>query len=143
MSAGPWITGILPPHVVGPDVGTSAALFAAASAPDRFRSLTVGTGGAAVPLQLGGVLAYPTDLPVLRDLLPGIQTPVHVINGRRDGVVPPANAEYLRQRLPRCQVDLIDAGHFIWKDAAEDYATLVLDWRGGGYLNPIEQSVHD
>jgi pimeloyl-ACP methyl ester carboxylesterase len=37
-------------HIVGPDVGTSAALFAAAAQPGRFRSLVVGTGGAAVPL---------------------------------------------------------------------------------------------
>jgi len=41
------------PHVVGPDIGTSAALFAAATHPGRFLSLVVGTGGAAVPLQLG------------------------------------------------------------------------------------------
>ena len=44
-------------HVVAPDVGTSAALFAAASHPERFASVTVGTGGAAVPLQLGEPLA--------------------------------------------------------------------------------------
>jgi len=44
------------PHVVGPDVGTSAALFAAALHPGRLRSLVVGTGAAAVPLQLGDPL---------------------------------------------------------------------------------------
>jgi pimeloyl-ACP methyl ester carboxylesterase len=32
------------PHVVGPDIGTSAALFAAASHPGRFLSLVVGGG---------------------------------------------------------------------------------------------------
>src|SRR5262249_4917432 len=41
------------PHIVGPDVGTSAALFAAAAQPGRFLSLVVGTGGAAIPIQLG------------------------------------------------------------------------------------------
>src|SRR5499427_1844779 len=41
------------PHIVGPDVGTSAALFAAAAHPERIASVVVGTGGAAVPLQLG------------------------------------------------------------------------------------------
>src|SRR5262249_20592802 len=45
--------GLEHPHVVGPDVGTPAALFAAAAEPDRFLSLVVGTGGTAVPLQLG------------------------------------------------------------------------------------------
>src|SRR4051794_31319099 len=41
------------PHVVAPDVGTSAALFAAAAHPDRIASVVVGSGGAAVPLELG------------------------------------------------------------------------------------------
>jgi pimeloyl-ACP methyl ester carboxylesterase len=48
--------GLEHPHVVGPDVGTNAALFAAASQPGRLRSLVVGSGGAAVPIQLGGAL---------------------------------------------------------------------------------------
>jgi len=41
------------PHILAPDVGTSAALFAAAAHPERIASLIVGTGGVAVPLQLG------------------------------------------------------------------------------------------
>jgi pimeloyl-ACP methyl ester carboxylesterase len=41
------------PHILAPDVGTSAALFAAAAHPENLASVTVGTGGAAVPLQLG------------------------------------------------------------------------------------------
>ena len=41
------------PHIVGPDIGTPASLFAAARHPDRFRSLVVGSGGAAFPLNLG------------------------------------------------------------------------------------------
>ena len=134
--------GLANPHVVGPDVGTGAALFAAAMYPGRLRSLVVGSGGAAFPLQLGGVLkewvetqdletwrrtdprlivaasiatldryvpsdaaredflssyegdrfvesmryvrSYPTDLPVLRDLLASLQTPVQHIAGDRD-----------------------------------------------------------
>jgi pimeloyl-ACP methyl ester carboxylesterase len=44
------------PHVIGPDVGTTAVLFAAARHPDRLRSLIVGGGPAAIPLQLGGAL---------------------------------------------------------------------------------------
>src|SRR3954468_1953526 len=43
------------PHIVAPDVGTSAALFAAAEHPERFASVVVGTGGAAIPLQLGTI----------------------------------------------------------------------------------------
>jgi pimeloyl-ACP methyl ester carboxylesterase len=41
------------PHIVGPDVGTAAALFAAAAHPERIASVIVGTGGVAVPIQLG------------------------------------------------------------------------------------------
>jgi pimeloyl-ACP methyl ester carboxylesterase len=41
------------PHIVAPDVGTSAALFAAAAHPERFAGVIVGSGGAAVPLELG------------------------------------------------------------------------------------------
>jgi pimeloyl-ACP methyl ester carboxylesterase len=48
--------GLKSPHVVAPDVGTAAALFAAASHPGRLRSLVVGSGGTAVPLQLGSLL---------------------------------------------------------------------------------------
>ena len=49
--------GLDTPHIVGPDVGTAAALFAAAAHPERIASVIVGTGGAAVPLQLGEPLA--------------------------------------------------------------------------------------
>ena len=45
------------PHIVAPDVGTAAALFAAAGHPERIASVIVGTGGAAVPIQLGEPLA--------------------------------------------------------------------------------------
>jgi pimeloyl-ACP methyl ester carboxylesterase len=183
--------GLDNPHVVGPDVGTAAALFAAALHPGRLRSLVVGSGGAAVPLQLGSVLkdwvaapdldsfrgtdprqivagaladieryqlpdavredylssyegdrmvesmryvrAYPAELPVLRDLLPQIQTPVQIIAGQHDPAVPPVNAEFLDQRLPHSKLDLLDAGHFTWEDAADDYAALVTSWWSGGY----------
>ena len=45
------------PHVVGPDVGTSAVLSVAAADPELMASATVGSGGAAVPLELGEPLA--------------------------------------------------------------------------------------
>jgi pimeloyl-ACP methyl ester carboxylesterase len=183
--------GLEKPHVVGPDVGTGASLFAAALYPGRLRSLVVGSGGAAFPLQLGGVLrdwveapdlegyrradprqivagaltdieryelpqfvredylssydgdrfvesmryvrSYPTELPVLRDLLPEIQTPVQIIAGGRDPAVPPVNAEFLHERLPNSKLDIIDAGHFTWEDGADEYAALVTGWWGGGY----------
>src|SRR6476646_7757051 len=57
--------GLNTPHVVAPDVGTSAALFAAALHPGKLRSLVIGSGGTAYPLQLGGVLMDFVDAPDL------------------------------------------------------------------------------
>jgi pimeloyl-ACP methyl ester carboxylesterase len=186
--------GLENPHAVGPDIGTGALLFAAALYPGRLRSLVVGSGGSAFPLELGSVLkdwveapdleayrradprqivdaaltsdleryalpdfvredylssyegdrfvesmryvrSYPTELAALRELLPEIQTPVEIIAGRRDPVVPPVNAEYLHERLPHSKLDIIDTGHFTWEDGAEEYASLVTSWWAGGYAN--------
>jgi pimeloyl-ACP methyl ester carboxylesterase len=44
------------PHVIGPDVGTPARLFAAASHPHRFRSIVAGSGASTYPLQVAGTL---------------------------------------------------------------------------------------
>lgn len=72
--------------------------------------------------------AYPAELPVLADLLPGIRTPVRIIAGVRDAVVPSVNAEFLHDRLPDSRLDFVDAGHFCWEERPELYAELVSDW---------------
>jgi pimeloyl-ACP methyl ester carboxylesterase len=181
--------GLEHPHVVAPGTGTAAALFAAARHPGRLRSLVVGSGAAAVPLQVGGMVkeiieapdldgfrradprqlvttalsgirryplpeavrddyltcyqgdrfaeslrylrSYPADLPVLAGLLPRIGTPVQIIAGAGDTAVPPVNARFLHERLPHSKLDVIDAGHFTWEDAAADYAALVTSWWRG------------
>jgi pimeloyl-ACP methyl ester carboxylesterase len=183
--------GLEQPHVVGPDVGTGAALFAAADNPGRIRSLVVGSGAASFPVELGGrlqewvlapdlealgrvdarlivagalnlleryelpksvrddylsaydgdrfvesaayVRAYPSELQTLSELLPEIETPVQVIGGLWDYAVPPSNHRYLHQRLPNNKLDLVDAGHFTWEDAADTYADLVTSWWAGSY----------
>jgi pimeloyl-ACP methyl ester carboxylesterase len=79
------------------------------------------------------VRAYPSELPVLGELLPGIETPVQIIGGLWDWAVPPSNHRYLDQRLPNSRLHLIDAGHFTWEDAADTYADLVTSWWAGGY----------
>ena len=59
------------PHVVAPDIGTSATLFAASAHPDRFASLVIGTGGAAVPVTVGSPLkdwVEATDLEPYRQI---------------------------------------------------------------------------
>jgi pimeloyl-ACP methyl ester carboxylesterase len=172
------------PHIAAPDVGTSAALFAAAAHPERFAGVIVGTGGASVPIDLGEPLRswvldpdldkyrrmdphaivgaaidtiaggvaddvradyltgyegdrfvesmryvrrYPEELPELAELLPRIETPVTIINGRHDRVVPLANAEFLDERLPDSRVVIIDAGHFVWEEAPAEYAAAIVD----------------
>ena len=63
------------------------------------------------------------QLPELAELLPLIETPVTVINGRHDRVVPLANAEFLVQRLPNSRLVIIDKGHFVWEEAPAEYAS--------------------
>lgn len=60
--------GLRKPHVVGPDVGTSTLLFAAANHPDAFASITVGSGAAAYPLEVGSSLKWLIELPSLEPL---------------------------------------------------------------------------
>ena len=178
-------------HLVAPDIGTAAGLFAAALRPDPLLSVVVGSGGAAVPLQLTGPLAewvaapdlapyramdpraivgaaldtirgyelpaevredylasyegdrfvesmryartYPDELPALAERLPEIRTPVQIIAGSRDRVVPLANAEFLHDRLPGSRLAIVDAGHFVWEEAAGEYGSIVSDWAMGGY----------
>jgi pimeloyl-ACP methyl ester carboxylesterase len=69
------------------------------------------------------------ELPVLADLLPQIDTPVQITAGARDAAVLPVNAEFLHRRLPYSKLDVIDAGHFTWEDAAAEYVALLTSWR--------------
>ena len=73
------------------------------------------------------VRRYPEELPELAELLPQIATPVTIINGRDDHVVPLANAEFLDERLPNSRAVIIDAGHFVWEEAPAEYAAAVVD----------------
>jgi pimeloyl-ACP methyl ester carboxylesterase len=127
-------TNLGAPHLVAPDVGTSAALFAVAAHPEQVASAIVGAGAAAVPLQLGKPLeSWVLDpdldkyLPGLAELLPQITTPVTIITGRHDRDVPLANAEFLDQRLPASRLEILDAGHFVWEEAPEEYSAIILD----------------
>jgi pimeloyl-ACP methyl ester carboxylesterase len=79
------------------------------------------------------VRAYPTELPILAELLARVETPVQIIGGLWDWAVPPSNNRFLDQRLPKSKLDLIDAGHFTWEDAPDEYADIVTAWWAGGY----------
>ena len=75
--------------------------------------------------------SYPAELPVLAGLLPQIDTPVQIIAGAGDTAVPPVNATFLHEQLPHSKLDIVDAGHFTWEDAAPKYAALVTSWWRG------------
>jgi pimeloyl-ACP methyl ester carboxylesterase len=183
--------GLGSPHIVGPDVGTAAALFLAASDPERVTSLTIGGGAVRFPIEAGGALKdiieaqsldvirgldartnigyavesgaasdsepevhedyvsaydlgrfaesarfvrhYPEQNAVLRDLLPTITTPTQIVAGRDDDLVPWSNNQYLDDLLPNSEIHSLDAGHFAWEQAPEEYGRLVIDWVSGGY----------
>jgi pimeloyl-ACP methyl ester carboxylesterase len=178
--------GLGHPHVVGPDVGTGAVLFAASDDVHRFPSAVVGSGGASFPLEVAGALkeiieapdlsgfgavdgrdivagaldgierhtlseaaredyltsyagdrfvesaayvrSYPHDLPILAERLGDIRTPVQIIAGRHDALVPPSNAEFLHARLAHSKLDILETGHFTWEDGADDYLELARSW---------------
>jgi pimeloyl-ACP methyl ester carboxylesterase len=184
-----WSLGA--PHVVGPDVGTAAALFLAAIAPDRVTSLTIGGGAVRAPIDAGGALKdvieapsldavrqldartnigfavepaaaadsepdvhedyvsaydlgrfaesarfvrhYPEQNPVLRALLPSITTPTQIIAGRDDDLVSWSNNQYLADLLPNSETHPLDAGHFAWEQAPDEYGRLIVDWVTGGF----------
>ena len=57
--------GLGAPHIVGPDVGTAAALFLATKAPERVTSLTIGGGAVRIPIDAGGALKDVIEAPSL------------------------------------------------------------------------------
>src|SRR5580704_904264 len=60
--------GLGAPHVVGPDVGTAAALFLAAKVPELLTSLTIGGGAVRFPIEAGGALKDVIEAPSLDDV---------------------------------------------------------------------------
>ena len=192
-----WHLG--PVHFVAPDVGTSAALWAAADDPALVRSLAIGGGAMAVPLQVGGSLkdiidapdmegyrqidskdilapvydampggapptevrddylesyagdrfvesaryvrTYRTELPKLAAKLPGIETPVQIVCGQDDPIVPMANQEFLHERLPNNRMDLLSAGHFAWEEVPDLYGDVLVRWLTTGYRERSHVSI--
>jgi len=73
--------------------------------------------------------SYREYLPELAKLLPSIHTPVRIVAGADDQVVPASNAKFLHERLRNSQVDLIaGAGHFCWEEKPAEYAALLTSW---------------
>ena len=175
-------------HVVAPDVGTPAVLFAAAKQESFFESLVVGGAAMRVDLAAGqlkdllhtppGALAnldgaealkdyftaaarltpesiiadfrkasagrrledatqfvrgYIPDLPKLERLLPKIKTPVLIVAGKSDPIVPPPNGQLLADHLPHNRYVLLDAGHRIWEEATAEYVAAMRRWFDADY----------
>ena len=76
---------------------------------------------------------YPEQNPVLRELLPSIAIPTQIVAGRNDDLVPWSNNQYLHDLLPHSEIHPLDAGHFAWEEAADEYGRLIADWVTGGY----------
>jgi pimeloyl-ACP methyl ester carboxylesterase len=76
---------------------------------------------------------YPEQNPVLRDLLPSIAIPTQIVAGRNDDLVPWSNNQYLHDLLPHSEIHPLDAGHFAWEEAPDEYGRLIADWVTGGY----------
>src|ERR1700733_4157097 len=76
---------------------------------------------------------YPEQNPVLRGLLPSITTPAQIIAGREDDLVPWSNNEYLADLLPNSEIHPLDAGHFAWEQAPDEYGRLIAEWVTGGF----------
>ena len=181
--------GLKTPHVMAPDVGTSAALYASLTEPDAFASLTIGSGAMHEDLTTGALkdiieapnldamagldgaelitaslnrllptldpealadyqLSYKGDrfavsaeyvrtyrewLPQLRAALPRITTPVNVLYGRRDPLVPRVHAEILVRGLPNAWHTPLEAGHLAWEEDPNAFAGELLDWITTGY----------
>ena len=180
--------GISRTHVVAPDVGTLAVLFAASKESASFESLVLGGGALRVDLAAGSlkdlilspagafididgaervqnylthasqltpaaiiedfraasagrrfeeatqyVRGYIRDLPKLEPRLSDIKTPALIIAGKNDPIVPPANGQFLADRLPNNRYVLLDAQHRAWEEAAPEYNEALVSWFNGGY----------
>ncbi len=182
--------GLDRPHVIAPDIGTPACLFAAANHPGIFKSLVIGSGatdhtdilgildqivnapslepfkdvtgeqfvrGAVAGMEkyklpeyvledyiasyagqkfwdaMAFVRDYPHSLPRLAKRLSEITVPCQITVGRHDPFVPVSNAEGLHRGLPKSKLNIIDCGHFVWEDEAEQYGRFACDFIQGGY----------
>lgn len=80
------------------------------------------------------VRGYLSDLQKLHALLPNIHTPVLIIAGKSDPIVPPANGQLLADQLPRNRYVLLEAQHRAWEEAGSRYAGELANWVKDGYL---------
>ena len=61
-----------------------------------------------------------------RDRLPSLEMPVHVIGARRDIMVPPFRSEDLAAAIPGAKLTIIDSGHLVNVEMAQEFNESVL-----------------
>jgi len=65
-----------------------------------------------------------------------METPVLIIAGEHDPIVPPPNGQPLADHIPHSRYIPLEGGHLIWEDAPGEYAANVVAWLQGGYRFP-------
>ena len=79
------------------------------------------------------VRAYPKDLASLASRLASIKVPTTIVVGRNDPYNLVRDAELLRQQLPHARLDVLEAGHCVWEERAQEFESIVTQWVGGAF----------
>jgi pimeloyl-ACP methyl ester carboxylesterase len=140
-------------------LGTAAALFLAATSPERVTSLTIGGGAVRFPVEAGGALEQTIGAPSL-DVIRGLDARANISAaveiGAPSGTEPEVHEDYvsaydlgrfaesarfvrhypeqnkiLADLLPNAEIHPLDAGHFAWEEAPSEYGSLIADWIRG------------
>ena len=59
------------------------------------------------------------------------------VAGREDDLVLWSNNEYLADELPNSEIHPLDAGHFAWEQAPDEYGRLIVEWVTGGFQRRV------
>ncbi len=117
---------------VGPDaspiVDMLRALIAAQTPEDVMEDYRLSSANGRFAEAATYVRAYPTDLPKLPALAEKILTPVLLLSGQNDPLVPTSNGDFLQRILPNSQHEIMDCGHFGWEDMPDVYVSFVSAW---------------
>ena len=72
------------------------------------------------------------------EALPGVKTPVLILNGDQDILVPPENARRISERIPGSRLHLFPGWGHAYKDPAQ-LAEVVTAWLLQQQEQPVEQ----
>ena len=83
---------------------------------------------------------YPEQNPVLGDLLPAITTPTQIV-ARLTTTSCRGRTTSTCTTSSNCEIHPLDAGHFAWEQAPQDYGRVVAEWVGAdtGASQPLDQ----